>query len=279
MRIEKILNNNVIVSRDNENNEIIAMGRGLAFNKRAGDLIPAEKIDKVFRLTNTSTAQKFQELLNDIPIEYLALADEIIEYAKSSLEISLNESVYVSLTDHLYTAIERSKNNISVPNILLWDIKRLFPKEFQVGKKATEKISEYYQVQLSEDEAGFIALHLVNGQTEEGQEDMYAFTKTLQDIINIVRYYFKIDFDEESVYFYRFTTHLRFFLSRVTSQTIHDGEVEEELLQIVTKKYSNALRCVEKIDQFLADKYSYTMSSDEKMYLTIHIARLVQKSR
>lgn len=279
MRIEKILNNNVIVSKDQRNNEIVAMGRGLAFRKRIGDFVQSEKIDKIFHLSDTSTSQKFQELVNDIPIEYLALADEIVEYAKSTLEIALNDSVYISLTDHLYTAIERCKNGIQVPNILLWDIKRLFPKEFGVGKRAVEKISQYYHTQLSEDEAGFIALHLVNGQTDSSQEDMYEFTKTLQDILNIVRYYFKIDFDEDSVYFYRFTTHLRFFLSRVTSQTIHDGEVEEELLQIVTKKYSNALRCVEKIDQFLKDKYAYQMSSDEKMYLTIHIARLVQKSR
>ncbi|WP_122645653.1 BglG family transcription antiterminator LicT [Enterococcus mediterraneensis] len=279
MRIEKILNNNVIVSKDQRNNEIVAMGRGLAFRKRIGDFVQSEKIDKIFHLSDTSTSQKFQELVNDIPIEYLALADEIVEYAKSTLEIALNDSVYISLTDHLYTAIERCKNGIQVPNILLWDIKRLFPKEFGVGKRAIEKISQYYHTQLSEDEAGFIALHLVNGQTDSSQEDMYEFTKTLQDILNIVRYYFKIDFDEDSVYFYRFTTHLRFFLSRVTSQTIHDGEVEEELLQIVTKKYSNALRCVEKIDQFLKDKYAYQMSSDEKMYLTIHIARLVQKSR
>lgn len=279
MRIEKILNNNVIVSKDQRNNEIVAMGRGLAFRKRIGDFVQSEKIDKIFHLSDTSTSQKFQELVNDIPIEYLALADEIVEYAKSTLEIALNDSVYISLTDHLYTAIERCKNGIQVPNILLWDIKRLFPKEFGVGKRAIEKISQYYLTQLSEDEAGFIALHLVNGQTDSSQEDMYEFTKTLQDILNIVRYCFKIDFDEDSVYFYRFTTHLRFFLSRVTSQTIHDGEVEEELLQIVTKKYSNALRCVEKIDQFLKDKYAYQMSSDEKMYLTIHIARLVQKSR
>lgn len=279
MRIEKILNNNVIVSKDQRNNEIVAMGRGLAFRKRIGDFVQSEKIDKIFHLSDTSTSQKFQELVNDIPIEYLALADEIVEYAKSTLEIALNDSVYISLTDHLYTAIKRCKNGIQVPNILLWDIKRLFPKEFGVGKRAIEKISQYYHTQLSEDEAGFIALHLVNGQTDSSQEDMYEFTKTLQDILNIVRYYFKIDFDEDSVYFYRFTTHLRFFLSRVTSQTIHDGEVEEELLQIVTKKYGNALRCVEKIDQFLKDKYAYQMSSDEKMYLTIHIARLVQKSR
>lgn len=34
MRIEKILNNNVVVTRDKLNREMIVMGKGLAFKKR-----------------------------------------------------------------------------------------------------------------------------------------------------------------------------------------------------------------------------------------------------
>ena len=86
-----------------------------------------------------------------------------------------------------------------------------FPDEFKIGKRTIEKISERYGIELPEDEAGFIALHLVNAQTENNdQSNLYELTKTMQDIINIVKYYFKTTFDEESVYFYRFTTHLRF---------------------------------------------------------------------
>lgn len=107
---------------------------------------------------------------------------------------------------------------------------------------------------------------------------MYDLTKTMQDIMNIVKYYFKITFDEESVYFYRFTTHLRFFISRMQSNSTHIGETDEELLEIVKLKYHNAYQCVQKIAAFLEENYHYAMSSDESLYLTIHIARLVQKN-
>ncbi|KAF1295801.1 transcription antiterminator LicT [Enterococcus sp. JM4C] len=280
MVIEKILNNNVVVTKDENQAEIVVMGKGLAFNKKPGDFILKEKIDKIFKLSDHGMSQKFQELAHDIPLEYLTIAFQIIDYAKEKLNKSLNESIYLSLTDHLYTAIERTKNNIQMPNVLLWDIKRLFPEEFEIGKRTVEKIKEGYGVQLSEDEAGFIALHIVNAQTENpAMDDMYAFTKTLQDIINIVRYYYKIDINEESVYFYRFTTHLRFFLSRVVNNTHHEGEVEEELLSIVQKKYGTAVTCVEKIQSYLTESFDYHMSSDEKMYLAIHIARLADKNR
>ena len=132
----------------------------------------------------------------------------------------MNDSVYIALTDHLYTAIERQKMGIFVPNVLLYDIKQLFPKEYAIGKKTVKKISDKYHIKLSEDEAGFIALHLVNAQGIQSQQDnTYLFTITIQDILNIVRYYYKITFDEDSVHFFRFVTHLRFFLTRVL-----DGE-------------------------------------------------------
>lgn len=280
MVIEKILNNNVVVTKDENQLEVVVMGKGLAFNKKPGDFISKDKVDKVFLLSDRGISQKFQELVHDIPLEYLTIAVQIIEYAKQKLNKTLNESIYLSLTDHLYTAIERTKKNIQMPNVLLWDIKRLFPEEFSIGKRTVEKIAIEYNVQLSEDEAGFIALHIVNAQTENPEmDDMYAYTKTMQDILNIVRYYYKTDFNEESVYFYRFTTHLRFFLSRVVNQTQHEGDVEEELLSIVQKKYRTAMTCVEKIQTYLTELFDYTMSSDEKMYLAIHIARLAEKNR
>lgn len=278
MLIQKILNNNVVITQDENKNEIIAMGKGLAFNKRPGDFIPKEKIDKVYHLKSDSLSHKFQELIVEMPLEYLEMADEIIRYAKEKLKKPLNDAIYISLTDHLYTAMERVKKGIRVKNVLLWDIRRFFPKEFEIGVTAIRKIKQYYAVDLSEDEAGFVALHLVNAQVEEEESgDMYKLTQTMQDILNIARYYFRIDFNEESVYFYRFTSHLRFFVSRILQGNQHTDETDEDLLLIVQNKYKNAYTCVDKIALYIWEKFHYIVSNDEKLYLTIHLARLVQK--
>lgn len=149
------------------------------------------------------------------------------------------------------------------------------------GKKTVKKISDKYHIKLSEDEAGFIALHLVNAQGIQSQQDnTYLFTTTIQDILNIVRYYYKITFDEDSVHFFRFVTHLRFFLTRVLDgEKTEVGEVSEELFQVIQKKYKDTFGCVEKIADFLAEAFNYQMSTDEKMYLTIHTACLVHENR
>lgn len=280
MVIGKVLNNNVVITTDEKHNEIIVMGRGIAFKKRVGDAIDDQMIDKVYRLEDNAVSLKFQELLADLPLEYLTLSDLIIEKARKELKHPINDLIYLSLPDHLHSAIERAEKGIVVSNALLWDIKRFYPEEYRIGLEAIEKLKKNYGITLPDDEAGFIALHLVNAQADmDENSDMYQLTKTMQDIINIVKYYFKVDFDEDSIYFYRFTTHLRFFLSRMRNKSLHTEEVDEELLLIVKQKYHNAFQCVKKVKVFLKKQYDYMMSNDESLYLTIHIARLVQKNR
>lgn len=277
MQIQKILNNNVVITTDQKNNEIVAMGRGLAFQKKIGDEIAEEAIDKTYHLANSDLFSKFQELLVDVPITYVEIANDIIDEAKVTLKNPLNDSLYISITDHLYAAIQRVKEGVRVRNLLLWDVKRFFPDEFSVGVSAVKKIKEQFGIDLGEDEAGNIALHLVNAQTESDNEDAYLMAELMQEIIQITSYYFKVQLDEESVYFYRFTTHLRFFASRIMSHRQLTDETDDELLLIIQKKYQNAYQCVERIADFISKKYHYEMSNDEKLYLTIHIARLVQK--
>lgn len=277
MQIQKILNNNVVITTDQKNNEIVAMGRGLAFQKKIGDEIAEEAIDKTYHLANSDLFHKFQELLVDVPITYLEIANDIIDEAKVTLKNPLNDSLYISITDHLYAAVQRVKEGVRVRNLLLWDVKRLFPDEFSVGVNAVKRIEEKFKVNLGEDEAGNIALHLVNAQSDSENEDAYMMAELMQEIIQITSYYFKVQLDEESVYFYRFTTHLRFFVSRIMNHRQLTDETDDELLLIIQKKYQNAYQCVERIADFIKKKYDYEMSNDEKLYLTIHIARLVQK--
>lgn len=52
MQIRKILNNNVVITTNQKNNEIVVMGRGLAFQKKVGDEIAEDAIDKTYHLAN-----------------------------------------------------------------------------------------------------------------------------------------------------------------------------------------------------------------------------------
>ncbi len=106
-------------------------------------------------------------MLYEVPTEHIRITEEIIKYAKEQLNKKLNDIIYISLTDHIYFAIERHRQGIQIVNPLIWEIKRIYKDEFQIGKKALQMIQQHFQINLPEDEAGFIAMHIVNAELNE----------------------------------------------------------------------------------------------------------------
>lgn len=48
MIVQKVLNNSLVLSTDDDNREVIVMGKGIGFNSRPGEEIAPEKIEKLF---------------------------------------------------------------------------------------------------------------------------------------------------------------------------------------------------------------------------------------
>lgn len=277
MEIKRLLNNNAALTVDKMGSEIIVLGKGIAFQKKKGDEISDGKIEKVFQLSDHESFLKFQELMTEIPLEYMELSDQIISLANGQLDKPLNDSIYVSLSDHLYSSIKRFNEGVVIKNVLIWDIRRFYPKEYQISKQALALIKQVLNVQLPEDEAGFIALHFVNAESPEENENSYQVTKIMKEITNIVRRYFQVEFDENSLHYYRFITHLKFFAQRLVNHKLHESKNEEDLLNIVKDRFPNAYLCVKKIDLFVSENYSYQLTQEEILYLTIHIQRVIYK--
>ena len=279
MVIKRLLNNNVVITVDSNGEEIIVMGKGIGYQKAKGDTIDEEKINKIFRISSKDVSNKLQELLDSIPINFVKLSNEIIEYSQEKLDKKLNESIYISLSDHIYTAVKRIKNGVTVKNALLWEIKRFYKDEYEIGMKALDLIEEKTKVRLPDDEAGFIALHIVNAQLNEEQPMVEGITKLIHEILTIVRIHFGIEFKEESVFYYRFITHLKFFSQRLFQHNTYNGDSDDDLLDVIKNKYSEAFECILKIKTFIKKKYDYDLTSDEMIYLTIHVEKVIQDSK
>ncbi|MGK3143241.1 BglG family transcription antiterminator LicT [Pantoea sp. C2G6] len=273
MKINKVLNNNVVTTCDEHHKEQIIMGRGLGFKKVTGDEIDETLIEKVFELRSNELTSRLSELLSNIPPEIVALADKIIGLARQRLPGKLQDSLYISLTDHCHFAIERHRQGVDIRNVLLWEIKRLYPQEFTVGLEALEIIDQRLGVQLPEDEAGFIALHLVNAQLDSHMPEVIQITQVMQEILNIVKYHLSLDYDEKTLSYHRFVTHLKFFSQRLLNQNGVFSS-DESLHDVVKEKYPLAYGCAIKIQHFIAGQYHYILSKEELMFLTIHIERV-----
>lgn len=280
MIIKRILTNNAVVIDDENQQEKIVCGKGIAFKKRPGMEIDEISINQTFILEGSGEYSRFEQLLKDVPLEYLELSSEIINMAKLEFAKKFKDNVIITLSDHLYVAIKRCREGMTISNPLLWDIKNFYEIEYDIGLRALELIKNKFHIQLPNDEAGFIALHIVNVELDEDNMDhIFQVTKVIQEIMTIVKYHFHAEFDTSNVYYYRFITHLKFFALRLLKDNQFNEDEENELLDVVKDKYCTSYECVLKIKDFLEKKYNYTLQEDEIVYLTIHVHRVVHKTK
>ncbi len=277
LKIKKIYNNNIILAEDVGQLEHIVLGKGIAFNKKRGNVIEKAKIEKLFVIKSDQTMNQFIQLLNEVPVNQLELTNKIVNSAEKELQTKFNDIIYIGLTDHINYAIDRFKNSVPVNNALLWEIKRFYPKEFQAAMHSLELIKYYENILLPEDEAGFIALHFVNAQYDNEEMTRTIFTtEFIQDTVEILESHFKIQIETNSLNFGRFLTHLKFFINRILDNELEEESDDPYIYEQVKKKYSEVSSCVDDIAEYTQKKFHQPVTVDEKMYLTLHIQRLIK---
>ena len=271
--IEKVINNNIISAYEKSGAEVIVMGRGIGFKKKQGEVVPADQISKIFRIKSRTLTEQFKELLANMPLERVRISDEIISHAKDHLKLKLNQSIYVTLTDHINFAIERVSQGIEPQNALLWEIKRFYPQEFQLGIYALELIQDRLGILLPEDEAGFIALHFVNAEYGTDIRDAVKFPDQMQAIVDIVERELGILLDESSLHYERFMTHIKFLIQRIYRKELLSSE-DRELSLMMQRKYPREYQCSVKVAEYIMQATGSRLSEEEIMYLSVHIRRV-----
>lgn len=271
--IEKVINNNIISAYEKSGAEVIVMGRGIGFKKKQGEVVPADQISKIFRIKSRTLTEQFKELLANMPLERVRISDEIISHAKDHLKLKLNQSIYVTLTDHINFAIERVSQGIEPQNALLWEIKRFYPQEFQLGIYALELIHDRLGILLPEDEAGFIALHFVNAEYGTDIRDAVKFPDQMQAIVDIVEHDLGILLDESSLHYERFVTHIKFLIQRIYRKELLSSE-DRELSLMMQRKYPREYQCSVKVAEYIMQATGSRLSEEEIMYLSVHIRRV-----
>ncbi len=280
MKVSKILNNNLVLSRNAENEEIIVKGLGIGFHAQRGDTIDESLVEKIFYPENHQNSIQIQQYLLSIPEEYLDFVQKFVDQLKKEdPDLHLNNSIYLSLSDHIMGTVERFGNGISLKNVLLLDIQQLYRKEYEYGLKMVEAANRKFEIQLPADEAGFIALHFVNAEEGQQNNDNYQIAMIVNQVQEIVKTYFSdITFNESSLYYQRFLTHLKYFAQRYLHKELQYDE-DENLFQIIQEQCREAYGCVKLIYLMMEEKYQYALSKEEMMYLSIHIQTNVDKSR
>lgn len=274
LKIERVYNNNVVQASDENGKELIVMGRGLGFQKRSGDLLNPDQIEKTFVLQNDLQMTDIREIFGTLSQEELGLVNLLIYKAEEALETTFELSLYVALADHLHFALERTKQGLALENPLAWEIRKFYPKEYQLGLEALALVQEKLGQTLDKAEASSLALHFVNAQKNGALgKESYTIGRIVTQILDIVRLHFGYEMDENDTSYHRFVTHVQYFAQRVVNGLVQ-GTNDAFLFEQVQQNYPQAFACTKKIKTYIREAYDFEMSKDEQVYLTIHIQRL-----
>lgn len=270
--IIKVMNNNVIwVIEQKDHSETVLIGKGIGYGIKNGEIvdIPKEKIDKYFVTYDKKTLKDYMSLVETIDPEIMEVCTEFIIYAESILG-KLSHRVYVVLTDHIAFALERLKTQTVILNPFLLEIKTIYKEEFEVGLKAHAMILDRIGVDITQDEVGFIALHLNAAREHRDVKEKLKNTRLIKSILDIVEKELKFKIESDELAYYRLISHFKASIDRVLK-----GEmIENPLLESIKKEFKESYSIANKVKNIIEEQLKVVVPEDEIGYMTIHIARI-----
>lgn len=251
MLVSKTINNNIVACVSPEGREMIAMGRGIGFEYKAGTVLPSERIEKIFAIEDKSGYDDIKNLFSKLPEKHIEVCINIIEYAKEVLGCHLNDSVYLTLTDHVSFQIARMSEGMVVGSALSSEVKVFYPREFMIGRYALNLIKSELGVVLPEDEAASIALHIANAEFSTGLSSIVRITQTIKEILTIVERQVGIEMKDDDIRTQEFISFLKFLVFRTFTEGIEERGEEEELSVFLEKRMDGLKKLVDAIERHL----------------------------
>ncbi len=268
-----MLNNNVVLARDEIGREAILTGRGLGFQRRRGQDVDASLISRRYILADN--AQSVAEVIAGIPLERLAFIERVFRKAARGLNTDVPSSTLIAVVDHINQAMERVRQGLAMDYPLRAEVAHLHPEELQLAEAMVEEINAAQEVQLPGGEAVALALHLftaaIGAPSAQAASEQ---SRLIGQVMGLLEKSFGEAFDADSVNAARFAVHLRYFLVRArTAVQIEDGtsSLVAEALRISDP---DAYRVARRIRDLLEIRLNTIVTDDETAYLALHIARL-----
>ena len=269
--VKKVLNNNVIIANWQEEDAIL-VGKGIGFNSKKGEVLPKDKIEKVYIKTTSKMSENYDKVLNNIDNKIVGISEEIINFSEKALNTKLNEGVHISLPDHINFALRRIEKGINIENPFLEELGIIYPKEYEIAMKALYMINDRLKVNLPKDEAGFICLHIRAGITKQQVSESLAYTKKISKVMELISKLKGKPLDKNSLSYVRTLTHLNFMIERVKE----NNTIKNELLHSIKEEMKSEFGIAIKVAMLIEKLFEIKIPEDEIGYIALHLKRIGQ---
>ena len=174
------MNNNVVLVKDADGEQVVLMSKGIGFGRKAGDFVSDEAKDRqIFKLW--TDGHPIHPIKDDRGAIRQAVA-EIVRLARKRLS-AMPEGLYDALLDHIQFAVDRLHFGLPIENPFVRETALLYPSAFQVAQEAVKIIKTKVGIQMGEAEAGFIALHLHSAAADDGMDRSMRSVQLYRDIM------------------------------------------------------------------------------------------------
>lgn len=273
MKVIKKINNNAAICLDDNNGEFVAIGTGIGFPPVPYELEDLTAVQRTYYDIN----RMYYELLNVLPEEILEVSTKIVDTFRIRMDGSISSNLIFTLADHIHFAVERLNRNIKIDTLLKYDIPHFYEKEYEMGLEAVKIINRELKIRLPKEEAGNIALHLVNAGAVAGNEKSQGYVEgVINDIREIISKTFDIYIDKDTFNFSRFVSHIQYMLKREEKGAPVSSE-NYKLFESIRDEYPRTFQCALKIKKYLNNELSCDLNEEELLYLILHINRLCER--
>lgn len=266
MNILQVLNNNIVMAKDDDGKKIVVVGTGIGYYRKKGDAIDESKIQQIFKLAEDKT----QRLVRSIALDVIEIVKDIGNYALKNHGIELGDEVLFLLADHIDFAVKRLREGIELENPFLGEIKLLFKDEYEIGIYSKEIIEQRMNVDIPDEEVAYICMHIISAKYHKKKSVVSKTFEIVDTSIKYIKQNYMSNLKEDSISYNRLVTHLKFFAERYISdkETINNDELLNETLR---EKFEKEALCVNELSNILKEKYGREVTDSEKNYIIIHL--------
>ena len=269
LKVEKILNHNVVLCRDESQRNLIAFGTGIGFNKKSGDSLDEARIVNLYGLKNLA---RYEKLISETEDQIVSLSEQIIRELEECFSQDFDRNIHVSLLDHLQFSVKRYRENMIVQNVFLDETAYFYPKEFAFAKQAFAMVNESLKINLPLSEAGFLCMHIHAALHHEDLSFTNFSFQVMQDILGLIETDLGIDLKQYEDARQRLMTHIRFAIKR----SLEHSEIQNDLQEVIQERYVRAFALAKKISTVVQEKYDLSLNEAELAYLSIHLENIIR---
>ena len=268
-RITKVLNHNAVIAVRDGTNEYLIMGKGIGFGKKISEELEVSESDTVYSLQSAGERGSAAELARQTDPDCLEIANFILNSSEEKFG-KVDRDILFPLADHIQYAIERMKKNEVLKNTFNDDIRIIYSEEYAVAQSSRDFVRELKDIELLEDEIGYIALHIHSAIQNENISQAMMAAQMVRECVDAIKKKTGCDTEVTSLDYNRLVNHIRYMVIRM-----QNGEkLKLNMNEYMSIKYPETFAIAKDVCEQMSKVMQLPFDSAETGYLAMHIERV-----